>query len=380
MKAIARSLFVIFSFTLFVSLSFAKVQGKQDQDRTPNTPTKPFQVMSKMEHQLDVANKAPELQGEDQLKTRRIQEEDQGFEQENAGPVSDKIKSAHLRLKTSSLTEPTPTTVRPAVSKKYSNSPVENEIDDPVAKNILSKMDAGEMLSESEIAYAKRHNIDHFLPSHPRTPTNVSRTALSEGFESGSIPSNWTIYDNDGDSYEWQAYSTSSAHSGSYVARIHYNSVGNDDWLITPKLTVATGDSIVFWAAAYSSSYPEDFNVKLSTTDSAMASFTVTLASITGQSTTWTRYAYPLESYVGQNVFIAIQCVSVNQWYLYLDDFSGPEVWVNPNPVFTASVSEIDFGNTGTAGITTNFSVYNMGGSDLSITSLSMPTLTLQLA
>jgi hypothetical protein len=373
MKTIAKALFVIFSFTLFFSLSFAKVQGKQDQNRVPNTRTNQFQVMSKMEHQLDVAKKATETQDDEgNLKERRILGEDRGLDQKNIEPLSAQIKSAAKRQYNHSSQSLNQTTVKAVVSRNLNSSPMAEEVDDPIARQILSKMDSGVELNESEIAYAKEQNIDHVIPSNPRTPANVSRTALSEGFEGGSIPSNWTIYNNDGDTYEWQAYYTSSAHTGNYVARIHYNSAGNDDWLITPKLSVATGDSIIFWAKSYSSSYLEDFNVKLSATDNAMASFTVTIASVTSTPYDWTRYAYPLESYVGQDVYIAVQCTSVDQWYLYVDDFSGPNIWVDPNPVYAASVSEIDFGNTGTSGVTTNFSVYNNGGSDLTITGISI--------
>ncbi|MCK4598155.1 choice-of-anchor J domain-containing protein, partial [bacterium] len=125
------------------------------------------------------------------------------------------------------------------------------------------------------------------------------RGPLSEGFEGGAIPADWTVYNEDGDIYEWEAYSTTDAHGGSYVARVHYNSSGCDDWLITPKLSVVAGDSLKFWAYSYSSSYLEDFEVLLSTTGSAVGDFTTQLDAVTSTPYDWTEYTYDLTTYDG---------------------------------------------------------------------------------
>ena len=213
-----------------------------------------------------------------------------------------------------------------------------------------------------------------YLGTHTMTAPNP----LSEGFESGAIPDNWTVINNDGNANSWGAHGNSFyAHTGDYSARVYLNSQGSDDWLITPRLDVASGDSIVFWAKS-SSNNPaelEDFNVKVSTTtNNSVAAFTGgTIASVSNISNTWTRYAYALESYAGQEeVYIAIQCVTVNGFYLYVDDFSGPQVWIDDNPVASVSVNTFDFGNTGTGGMSTPFVISNYGASDLVVSSVAV--------
>ncbi len=152
-------------------------------------------------------------------------------------------------------------------------------------------------------------------------PSEV-QTLLEEGFE-GTI-TGWTVYDNDGDDEEWGVYeSLSAAHSGSRGIGVYYNAYGNDDWLITPQLTLLSGSTVTFsfWAHSYSSSYLEDFNVKLSTTGVEISDFTIVLDEVTDVPYEWEEYTYDLSNYEGQSVYLAIQCVSDNDYYLYADDF-----------------------------------------------------------
>src|SRR5690554_706717 len=82
---------------------------------------------------------------------------------------------------------------------------------------------------------------------------------LDEGFEDGVIPDNWTVLNEDGGSYQWEA-STVNPRTGSYSARVRYetSSLDNDDWLITPPLLVTeTTDQISFWLRTYSASYSD---------------------------------------------------------------------------------------------------------------------------
>ncbi|MCD4818288.1 MAG: choice-of-anchor J domain-containing protein [Candidatus Cloacimonetes bacterium] len=161
-----------------------------------------------------------------------------------------------------------------------------------------------------------------------------------EGFEGGVIPSNWTVINNDGGNNTWIPYNAGlNAHGGDYTVRVSYETP-NDDWLITPELEVVSrNDNFSFWAKSGSSSYPEDFNVKLSTTGTAVVDFTETLGSVTGVPTEWTEYSYDLSGFNNETVFIAVQCVSDDELYLYLDDFLGPEIYYgvpatpsNPTP------------------------------------------------
>ena len=71
--------------------------------------------------------------------------------------------------------------------------------------------------------------------------------------------------------------------------------------------------SITFWAKSATDQYGlEVFNVKVSTTNGTYSSFTTTLPSASNVQapTEWTQYTYSLSAYNGQNIYIAIQCVS----------------------------------------------------------------------
>ena len=178
-----------------------------------------------------------------------------------------------------------------------------------------------------------------YLGSH----TMVLPNLLSEGFESGSIPESWSLLNPDG-GYNWYVWESSFySHSGNYHARVYYSASGSDDWLITPKLDIASGDSISFWAKSSNAGSYESFNVRISSTSAeAAASFTDTLESVATTPSTWTRYTYALESYVGQDIYIAVQHTTVDGWYLFVDDFSGPQVWIDNSPVAALSKSAID--------------------------------------
>ena len=159
-----------------------------------------------------------------------------------------------------------------------------------------------------------------------------SQAQFNEGFESGTFPpANWTVI-NDGDSNGWEASTT--AHTGSGAAQISYSSDAHDDWLITPAITVVSGstDRLTFWAKNSSSSWLEQFNVKLSTTGTAKADFTVDLDNNVEPPTTYTQYEYDISTYVGQTVYIAIQAISTNQFRLYIDDVVNDAMPACPNP------------------------------------------------
>ncbi len=203
------------------------------------------------------------------------------------------------------------------------------------------------------------------------------RAALSEDFEGGAIPADWTILNADGDAYQWEAYDASSttigAHSGSYVARIHYNSSGCDDWLITPKLTVAVGDTLKFWAASYSSSYLEDFEVWVSTTGTAVGDFVNNELSVTGQANAWTEYAIDLAAYAGQNIYLAVECLSVDAYYLYLDDFTGPEIWVPAGAAIAFNTTDLTFGTVPVGSKDSkelDLVIYSVGASSLTVSNV----------
>ncbi len=147
-------------------------------------------------------------------------------------------------------------------------------------------------------------------------------TVFVESFE-GDIEG-WEAYDNDSDGNTWGVFEDpEAAHSGNKGVGVQWNPNGNDDWLVTPQITLPEADEITFtfWSRSYTSTYLEDFNIKLSTTGNSIADFSVNLGSVTDAPDSWTLYEYDLSDYENQSIFLALQCVSVDEYYLFADDF-----------------------------------------------------------
>jgi len=181
----------------------------------------------------------------------------------------------------------------------------------------------------------------------PGARNSAYRALLVQGFE-GSVfpPLGWQAISNNTSNSVSQ--SGAYPHSGSYSARMSsYNSASDyTQYLITPKLSVVSGDSLAFWFKKSSSStYNTDsIAVGISATDSGAASFTFG-PKLSWTSTSYQRHAQALESYAGQEVFVAIKYTGTYDYYYYIDDVTGPEVWVNPNPVPVFSSSSLAFGD-----------------------------------
>lgn len=161
---------------------------------------------------------------------------------------------------------------------------------------------------------------------------------LPQSFEEGAIPSTWSVYNVDGDTKQFVAYNagTANAHDGLWVAQVGYNLAGNDDWLVTPQLNINASNSLLkFWARSTSTTWYEDFNVKLSTSGNQVENFTVNIASYTQIPNAWTEYSVDLSAYIGQSVYLGIQVVSVNELTFRIDDFQ----WVMQNDLGITSIT-----------------------------------------
>ena len=98
----------------------------------------------------------------------------------------------------------------------------------------------------------------------------------------------------------------------------------NNDWLISPPIQLTTDiNNLSFWAKACNATYSaEKFRVYVSTTDTSIDSFTPLSDIITTPAAvSWKEYSYNLNQYAGQQVYIAIQCTSEDQFGFAVDDF-----------------------------------------------------------
>ncbi|MCB5223846.1 MAG: choice-of-anchor J domain-containing protein [Candidatus Syntrophosphaera sp.] len=170
---------------------------------------------------------------------------------------------------------------------------------------------------------------------------------LMEDFESGVIPGNWTVINADGGTQSWQV-TTSYPHTGTRSANVRYetSSLQNDDWLITPplKVTSSTNDEISFWMRTYGDTYEDAWEVLISTTDTNPESFTL-IDSGDGYQGTYVQKVYNLDSYGDAIIYLAIRYRGSYDWYMYVDDFFGPPIYV-PETLPTPEVAIEVVGNT----------------------------------
>jgi Secretion system C-terminal sorting domain/Cleaved Adhesin Domain len=100
----------------------------------------------------------------------------------------------------------------------------------------------------------------------------------------------------------------------------------NNDWMISPQITLGTSNVLKFWAKACNATFgAERFSVWVSTTDTNVASFTKISAGtfITTSGVSWVERTYNLAtSYDNLPVYIAIRCQSADQFGFAVDDFS----------------------------------------------------------
>ena len=116
----------------------------------------------------------------------------------------------------------------------------------------------------------------------------------------------------------------------------------NNDWLISPRMQLGTaGNTLKFWVKAISAAYPERYRVAISTTGTAPADFTI-LSAGTGvtPTTTWAEQTYNISNtYQGQNVYFAIQCISNDAFALLVDDFKVTATTLSANDFFAKNFS-----------------------------------------
>lgn len=147
---------------------------------------------------------------------------------------------------------------------------------------------------------------------------------LDEGFENTTFPpTGWQAINVLGTN-TW-GRSTTYYNTGVASAFINYETSGGDDWLITPKVSITTGDSLVFFLRKqYTTAYPPDsMLIRVSTTDSNVASFTNVLARIDVANLTnsvFVRFAVSLNTFAGQNIFVAFQHFDTDGNGCWLDD------------------------------------------------------------
>lgn len=200
---------------------------------------------------------------------------------------------------------------------------------------------------------------------------------VSEGFEKQYFPpAGWKTVHVLG-SNSWKS-SVANPNGGVKSAFIDYEQINNgalgegDNWIILPRVyNVQTGDKLNFSLAAQyteslTGSYYENLEVRVSTTDFNLSSFTTTINTISLSSfpTTYNNYSLDLSAFNGQTIYIAFRNHQNQGVGMFLDD-----VAVTSKLASDAGVTGINLNNdaiipTGTT-VNITATVKNLGSSSL---------------
>ncbi|MFA7058062.1 MAG: choice-of-anchor J domain-containing protein, partial [Candidatus Cloacimonadales bacterium] len=204
----------------------------------------------------------------------------------------------------------------------------------------------------------------------------ITQFPWTEGFE-GAEP-NWTIIDNNNDGDMWDTNYSSNAYEGSEAATIYtdYNAGANDDYLISPQMTLTGNERLKFWYRVQGSGEPNDFRVVLSTTGVDPADFTNIILPLTECSnTTYQEETIDLSDYSG-NCYFAFHVPQggLDGWRLYIDYVTVEEIPTGTLVQITPS-DTYDFGNVLTGTVATQiFTVANSGVESAVISEITVPT------
>lgn len=193
-------------------------------------------------------------------------------------------------------------------------------------------------------------------------PTGVKATTpFTEGFESSTLPVNWTTIHVSGSStYVWKTEYNNyyvKPHSGSYSAFVSYASEGHNNYLVTPQLNPVEGETLRFYIASQNFA-GTTVTVEVSEAGNTdPADFTTVLAtyqSNTNINTTWLEQELSLSAYAGKNIYIAFHVVDNYGGHIYLDDVSVLAPVTCPKPTelsysgLTSTSVELSWTNGGT--------------------------------
>lgn len=163
---------------------------------------------------------------------------------------------------------------------------------------------------------------------------NAQSSALSEGFEGSDVPpEGWTMRassDDASNAFKWEQvtytsdplkYRSRYTHGGTYAMMVSSgktttDGVLPDSWLISPAVTVQSGDVLSFmlaYAPVYNDAVTAEtdrmkFAVMVSTTGTDSVDFTETLFEFTPYGETdWRKKAYSLDQFAGKTIYIAFR-------------------------------------------------------------------------
>lgn len=190
---------------------------------------------------------------------------------------------------------------------------------------------------------------DYFDPANPGGTTPTPSSTFTYDFESCTA---WTV-DNfspcstyDGDELATYGITnvdfTNSGYTGSFITFQNGTANGftahggtkfgccmaaqngaNNDWFILPQKAITNGTKFSFWARSANNKYGlEQFRVAVSTDDQNYTYIAGSSSTAISAPVAWTQFTYDLSSYAGQNLYVAIMCVSNDVFAFFIDDIA----------------------------------------------------------
>ena len=166
--------------------------------------------------------------------------------------------------------------------------------------------------------------------------TAVQDTLWEEGFETN--PYGWAdgrrdvhafraINSNgDADEFSWWYYNAGygAADNSHWMAGLGGAGAGAaDDWLISPELWLRPGTDNLLTFYSNMNAGTETYDILISPSGgTAITDFTVTLASLTESSGSWTQQSYDLTQYAGTKIRVAMHITTAVQNYAFWDSFA----------------------------------------------------------
>jgi len=134
--------------------------------------------------------------------------------------------------------------------------------------------------------------------------TLIDNDGLTPHSSVASIGSNWNVMDG-------VALSTSWLINGDKTS---------DNWMITPLISLGTEPYLIWEAFAYSPSYPDGYEVLISTSGDDISDFTTVLFSVDAEEAEWTNHLVDLRAYADQDVYLAFHHNSTDKYVLAIDN------------------------------------------------------------
>ncbi|WP_445717549.1 choice-of-anchor J domain-containing protein [Flavobacterium sp.] len=179
-----------------------------------------------------------------------------------------------------------------------------------------------------------------------RTACETFTVPFSEGFNSTSpTEACWTKLNVNADGDAWDTNYTLNPFEGDQSAAIttDFNAGANNDWLISPTITLTGNQRLKFHYRVQSAGEPNDFELLLSTTGNTPASFTNTLIANTSYSNiTYVEQVVDLSAYSGDvNIAWHVPNGGLDGWRLYIDNVIVEDIpsCVEPNTLVASNVT-----------------------------------------